>query len=33
LLYLKASIDNEQTLNSMAVPFVEEIARDQADPE
>ena len=31
LLYLKASIDNESTINAYSVPFQEEKARDQAD--
>lgn len=30
LLYLKASIDNESTLNTMSVPFEQEKKRDQA---
>ena len=33
LLYLKASIDNEQTLNTYTVPFQEEKQRDQASPD
>jgi hypothetical protein len=30
LLYLKASIDNESTLNTMSVPFEQEVRRDSA---
>ena len=33
LLYLKASIDNEQTLNALTVPFEQEKARDHAAPD
>lgn len=33
LLYLKASIDNEQTLNALTVPFEQERQRDQASPD
>ena len=33
LLYLKASIDNESTINAFSVPFQEEKARDAADKE
>lgn len=33
LLYLKASIDNEPTVSTYAVPFQEEKLRDQASPE
>ena len=33
LLYLKASIDNESTLNTFSVPFEQERARDVATPE
>ena len=33
LLYLKASIDNEPTVSTYAVPFQEEKMRDQASPE
>jgi hypothetical protein len=33
LLYLKASIDNEQTLNALTVPFEQEKARDHASPD
>lgn len=33
LLYLKASIDNETTLNAMSVPFEQEKQRDMASPE
>ena len=33
LLYLKASIDNETTLNAMSVPFEQEKQRDLANPE
>ena len=31
LLYLKASIDNETTLNAMSVPFEQEKLRDMAE--
>ena len=33
LLYLKASIDNEVTLNAMSVPFEQEKQRDVASPD
>ena len=33
LLYLKASIDNETTLNAMSVPFEQEKLRDMSSPE
>ena len=33
LLYLKASIDNEPTLNSMSIPFEQEKVRDNAGAE
>ena len=33
LLYLKASIDNEQTLNTLTVPFEQEKLRDNAMPD
>lgn len=33
LLYLKASIDNEQTLNALTVPFEQEKQRDHAAPD
>ena len=33
LLFLKASIDNEATLNAMSVPFEQEKKRDVASPE
>jgi hypothetical protein len=33
LLYLKASIDNEQTLNALTVPFEQEKQRDIASPD
>lgn len=33
LLYLKASIDNESTLNAFSVPFEQEKLRDMASPE
>jgi len=33
LLFLKASIDNEQTVNTFSVPFAQEQARDMAPAE
>jgi hypothetical protein len=33
LLYLKASIDNESTLNTFSVPFEQEKVRDLATPD
>lgn len=33
LLYLKASIDNESTLNTFSVPFEQEKVRDVANPD
>lgn len=33
LLYLKASIDNESTLNALQVPFEQEKMRDMASPD
>ena len=33
LLYLKASIDNESTLNTFSVPFEQEKMRDHASPD
>jgi len=33
LLFLKASIDNESTLNTFSVPFEQEKARDIASPD
>jgi len=33
LLFLKASIDNEATLNTFSVPFEQEKIRDAASPD
>jgi len=33
LLYLKASIDNESTINTFSVPFEQEKQRDVASPD